>query len=440
MRVVSNHDSQPAISGDGLHTELLEGVLAVLSSSVDDMIGVLSRVLRPLIPHCALVVLTDDTGAPSRGAGPEGLIDCVALRDLTALRDQVAPLSCAPGTLALDGVRHDVWTARADDGAVLVVIDPVLPAAGPETALAIWRVAAQLLQRAAREATPRFLHQSRTAAAIRAQVIDELNDLHLTALESLLAVLRSHKLDDRAARQTATRLAADSVIGLRTSTDRLRTFNEEPVTSAFQRLREDLRPLVRYRELDVQFIEPPINGRALPSEIAHGARAVVRGAVLTLADQSGVQRVRVQWDCDGTNLLINLRDDGPGELSLDSAMLQPLQQRITAMHGRISLETTPGWGSELAMVVPLDPLQAPGSGVGLPRLSAREAEVLALMTQGWRNQLIADRLGISINTVKYHVSNILDHLGAASRTEAIAIALGSTAATQSAAPLHAIHP
>lgn len=439
MRVVPDHDSQPAERGGGLRTELLEGVLAVLSSSVDDMVGILSRVLKPFIAHGALVVLTDDTGAPSRGTGPAELIDSVTLRDLTALRAQVTPLSCAAGTLTLDGVQHDVWTARADDGAVLVVIDPVLPATEPETAVAIWRVAARLLQRAAREATPRFLQQSRTASGIRAQVIDELNDLHLTALESLLAVLRSHKLDDRAARQTATRLAADSVIGLRTSTDHLRTFNEEPVTSAFQRLREDLRPLVRYRELDVQFIEPPIDGRALPSEIAHGARAVVRGAVLTLADQSGVQRVRVQWDCDGTNLLINLRDDGPGELSLESAMLQPLRQRVAAMHGRISLETTPGWGSELAIVVPLDPLQAPSS-VGLPRLSAREAEVLDLMTQGWRNQLIADRLGISINTVKYHVSNILDHLGAASRTEAIAIALGSTPATHWTATMHAVHP
>ena len=99
---------------------------------------------------------------------------------------------------------------------------------------------------------------------------------------------------------------------LRTASDRVRTFTEEPVTTAFERLRDDLRPLVRYRDIDVQFVEPPVDGRALPSEIAHGARAVVRGSILALVDRHDVSRVRVQWDCDGTNLLINVRDDGPG--------------------------------------------------------------------------------------------------------------------------------
>ena len=52
-------------------------------------------------------------------------------------------------------------------------------------------------------------------------------------------------------------------------------------------------------------------------------------------------------------------------------------------------------------------------------LSAREAEVLALMSQGLANKNIADRLGISEHTVKFHVSTILSKLGASSRTEAV---------------------
>jgi DNA-binding IclR family transcriptional regulator len=44
---------------------------------------------------------------------------------------------------------------------------------------------------------------------------------------------------------------------------------EEPVASAFQRFREDLCPLVNFSGVDVQFIEPPVNGRALPGEVAH---------------------------------------------------------------------------------------------------------------------------------------------------------------------------
>jgi DNA-binding NarL/FixJ family response regulator len=45
--------------------------------------------------------------------------------------------------------------------------------------------------------------------------------------------------------------------------------------------------------------------------------------------------------------------------------------------------------------------------------------VLALMAEGTGNREIAVRLNISENTVKFHVSSILNKLGAATRTEAV---------------------
>lgn len=51
------------------------------------------------------------------------------------------------------------------------------------------------------------------------------------------------------------------------------------------------------------------------------------------------------------------------------------------------------------------------------RLSERETQVLDLVTQGLRNKEIAARLGISQNTVKYHLGNILSKLHAQSRAE-----------------------
>jgi NarL family two-component system response regulator LiaR len=51
-------------------------------------------------------------------------------------------------------------------------------------------------------------------------------------------------------------------------------------------------------------------------------------------------------------------------------------------------------------------------------LTPREQEVLALIAAGATNQEIADRLVVSIKTVKTHVSNILSKLQLQSRYEA----------------------
>jgi DNA-binding NarL/FixJ family response regulator len=60
---------------------------------------------------------------------------------------------------------------------------------------------------------------------------------------------------------------------------------------------------------------------------------------------------------------------------------------------------------------------------GRPALSPRESEVLALLAEGAPNKVIARRLNISVHTAKFHVAAILIKLGAANRTDAIAIAM-----------------
>ena len=52
-------------------------------------------------------------------------------------------------------------------------------------------------------------------------------------------------------------------------------------------------------------------------------------------------------------------------------------------------------------------------------LTTREVEVLELLTEGLPNKAIAVRLGISDQTVKFHVSSICGKLGAANRTDAV---------------------
>jgi DNA-binding NarL/FixJ family response regulator len=56
-------------------------------------------------------------------------------------------------------------------------------------------------------------------------------------------------------------------------------------------------------------------------------------------------------------------------------------------------------------------------------LTARELDVLELLAQGLPNKAIARRLGISDQTVKFHVASICGKLGAANRTDAARRAL-----------------
>ncbi len=56
-------------------------------------------------------------------------------------------------------------------------------------------------------------------------------------------------------------------------------------------------------------------------------------------------------------------------------------------------------------------------------LTSREKEVLQLLARGLGNKEIAARMKISEHTVKFHVASILGKLGAATRTEAVSIAL-----------------
>jgi DNA-binding NarL/FixJ family response regulator len=52
-------------------------------------------------------------------------------------------------------------------------------------------------------------------------------------------------------------------------------------------------------------------------------------------------------------------------------------------------------------------------------LTPREIQVLELLAEGLPNKAIAERLRISDQTVKFHVSSISGKLGAANRTDAV---------------------
>ncbi len=64
---------------------------------------------------------------------------------------------------------------------------------------------------------------------------------------------------------------------------------------------------------------------------------------------------------------------------------------------------------------------ATGAGRAIPvrPISAREAEVLEVARRGLTNAEIAEQLGVTVHTVKFHLASVYRKLGASNRTEAI---------------------
>jgi DNA-binding NarL/FixJ family response regulator len=63
--------------------------------------------------------------------------------------------------------------------------------------------------------------------------------------------------------------------------------------------------------------------------------------------------------------------------------------------------------------------QPDGRGLPAEPLTQREIEVLGQLVEGLSNKTIASRLGISDQTVKFHVASICGKLGAVNRTDAV---------------------
>ena len=81
----------------------------------------------------------------------------------------------------------------------------------------------------------------------------------------------------------------------------------------------------------------------------------------------------------------------------------------------------PATAESLAAVYGDQPLE--DEDVGSEEITSRETEVLRMLAEGLANKEIGVRLGISEHTVKFHISSILDKLGASTRTEAVTLGI-----------------
>jgi LuxR family maltose regulon positive regulatory protein len=150
---------------------------------------------------------------------------------------------------------------------------------------------------------------------------------------------------------------------------------------------------------------------------ADGRRADALAALLAalkLAQPGGLLRVFV--------------DIGPGLLPLLDALAQRKDAPALASQLRKMLEDAPPAPPLPAPPIkaskdatPAAPASLAGSNARLPEpLTARELDVLAALAQHLTSREIAERLGISANTIKHHIGSILGKLEAADRRQAVA--------------------
>jgi len=154
--------------------------------------------------------------------------------------------------------------------------------------------------------------------------------------------------------------------------------------------------------LDVNLVD------ACGLEVADALRERCGGVPVVLLTASTEPRVRHAYDA---RMVAGLVSKSSGIRALDAAI-------VAAVAGERVLV---GWPAAPA---------TPSDASPLSSLTSREREVLLLMVNGVSTVAMAQRLGVSVNTVRTHVRNVLRKLGVRHRTKAAhaALELGLAAA------------
>ena len=114
-------------------------------------------------------------------------------------------------------------------------------------------------------------------------------------------------------------------------------------------------------------------------------------------------------------------DDEPADVVLHDADTPGAEdvQAVMARTGAVSWVPLRG-GVEQILAMVEAAARGGGRARELPELSEREAQVLALIVEGLTNQEIADRVFVSINSVKTYIRSAYRKIGVNSRSQAVA--------------------
>lgn len=174
--------------------------------------------------------------------------------------------------------------------------------------------------------------------------------------------------------------------------------------------------------------------RAVPADVADAAVALVRSVRSTMGGPTAVPlHVAVLYRPEGIRLLVQAQGSGSDPRARPTGAEAAESCRLLRATGSVTgVEHVSGWGTVVRADIPFREPRFAVADVGpavdpvtdaLPRavpspLTAREAEVLALVARGWSDREIARALVLSPRTVEKHVGAALRKTGSTSRTGA----------------------
>jgi len=423
----------PEPSGDGLDPGALADLVAASGTDVGERArAALGRVLA----HDALVLVTpNSSGFPVQIAASRGLRTGLASIDWGRIAGRA---TTAEGTVArlvlppLDaGLELAGWVAVSGRTTVaLIVLSQDRLELNPDAERAAMLIAMLVAARARRvegDPPPGTLAFARSVSQERERVRAELNGRHASTLSSVLQTLRAASWDRTAppAVSDAIDLASRALLDVDALNEPRDETGRVTLQNAFADTEREVRGIVHAARLRVL---ADLEGEAhaqLPRALAHAARIVTTAAALRAARRPGADKLRVLWRLTPNLLTVTVADNASLDAAEPPDTLAGVERRLGGLGAELELDSRPHWGTTLTCRLPLhDVAAAPETAAErrLGELRDREREVLELMIAGLRNREIAERLFISVRTVKFHVSNILQKLDVDSRLAAIALA------------------
>jgi DNA-binding CsgD family transcriptional regulator/signal transduction histidine kinase len=437
LRLVERPASPPSLDIDA------RGLADLVAATGFEVAERAQAALAPVLPHDALVLVTPGApGIPVQIAAPAELRERLAAFDWPALVEDELPGVSGAARLVLPdvsgGLRLAGWIAGTPTSKVAITLGakgplPIGPAQ-ERAVIQIAMIAAARTRGIDQEASPGTLAFSHAISQERERVRAEMRSRHAATLSSVLQTLR--RVDGPSASRSASPelraaidLASEGLLALKAEAKRQDASAFLEAEQAFAETEEEIRGIARAGQLQlVAAVEAQDDGW-LPWAIAQAARIVTRAAAMNATHHHpGAQKLRVHWRVTAETLRVTVADNGigfPKEDEAPRAELAYLRRRVAGLGGSVEFDTAPHWGSTVTCELPMHgPTLAPENPAAerISALRARECEVLELMVAGLRNRDIAERLFITVRTVKFHVSNVLRKLEVQSRTEAIALA------------------